>query len=97
MNKEELMVSVITQMLAPKLYTLSGDNPAEMGFPFADSKELFDERMARQFDTVAFWTEQAQEIATAIIDVIYHDGKPPTVTDEIVERSAGYALKWQPV
>jgi len=84
-------------MLAPRLFVLSGDNPSDMGFPFADDEDAFKERMSRQFDPITFWTEKATEIAAAIVDVIYAEGDIPEITDSLIERSAAFAKKWQPV
>jgi hypothetical protein len=96
MNNKQILVEVLAQMIAPRLFVLSGDNPAEMGFPFADDENALEERLARQFNPVSFWTEKATEIAEAIVDVIFTDTIIPEITDAVVARSAAFAKKWQP-
>ena len=96
MTNRELMIRALTQMIAPRLFVLSGDNPEDMGFPFADDEEAFEEWLKRQFDPVTFWTEKASEIAEAVVDVIYPEGDVPEVTDALIERSADFAEKWRP-
>ena len=86
MSERENLVAALTQMIAPRLFILSGDDPKTMGFPFADDKDAFAVRMSRQFDPVTFWTEMAEEISEAIVDVIYGDSKVPFVVDELIER-----------
>lgn len=68
--KREVLVEAITQNIAPRLFKLSGDNPAEMGFPIGDSKEDFEDRLARQFDPVTYWTEKAREIANSLVNIM---------------------------
>lgn len=97
MTDRELLVKALAQMIAPRLFVLSGDEPASMGFPFADDEKSFEERLSRQFDPITFWTEKATEIAEAVVDVIYADGDIPDITDAMVKRSAAFAAKWHPV
>ena len=96
MDNRELLIAAIAQMIAPRLFVLSGDIPDEMGFPFADDETSFNERVERQFSPVAFWTKKATEIATAVVDVLYPSGGEPEATDELISRSAKFAEKWQP-
>jgi hypothetical protein len=96
MNNKQMLIATLTQMIAPRLFVLSGDNPEEMGFPFADDENALKEKVVRQFDPVAFWTEKATEIAEAIVDVIFTDTIIPETTDAMIARSAAFAEKWQP-
>ncbi len=96
MESREFLVSALTQMIAPRLFVLSGDNPAEMGFPFAEDRASLDERLERQFSPVDFWTGKAREIAEGVVDVIYRGSEVPPPCDLLTARSAEYAMKWQP-
>lgn len=97
MEHRDFLVSALSQMIAPRLFVLSGDNPAEMGFPFADDEPAFKERLARQFDPISFWSAKAKEIAEAVVDTIESGGKLDSFdVDAIIKKSADYAQKWQP-
>ncbi len=96
MENREFLVAALTQMIAPRLFVLSGDSPAEMGFPFADDREALDERLERQFNPVDFWTGKAREFAEGVVDVMYRGSEVPPPCDLLTARSAEYAEKWQP-
>jgi hypothetical protein len=97
MEKRELLIGAITQMLAPRLFVLCGDKPEEMGFPIYDTKEEVDDHLARQFDPVTYWTDKAREIAAAIVDTIDHGGTGDEFDgDRLIAKSAEFAAAWQP-
>lgn len=94
---KEYLIRAITQMLAPKLFVLCGDKPEEMGFPIYYTEAEVEDHLARQFDPVSYWTAKAEEIATAIVDVIYAGGEVGELdADLFVAKSAEYAAAWQP-
>jgi hypothetical protein len=74
MMSRGVLIATLTQTIAPRLFSLSGDKPEEMGFPTGNSKEHFEERLARQFDPVTYWTEQARVIATSLVNIIEAGG-----------------------
>ena len=83
MTNEEEIIEVLAQTLAPRLFELSGDNPAEMGFPIEDSKEAFEERLQRQFSPVEYWTKQARALAVIVVDLLHAGGA--SITDLSIE------------
>lgn len=74
MTNRETFVAMLAQTLAPKFFEISGDVPEEMGFPFGDSKEDFDERMERQFNPVDYWTAKATEYAEGLATIFEAGG-----------------------
>ena len=97
MENREFIIRALSQMLAPRLFVLSGDKPSEMGFPFADTEDEVNERIERQFNPINYWSEKAQEIAEAIVDTLEAGGNLSGFDiDKIVRRSAVWAEKWQP-
>ncbi len=63
------VIELLAQTVAPKLYQLFGQNPEDMGFPIYDTKEEVEIHLARQFDPVNYWLDQARSIAETFVSI----------------------------
>lgn len=74
MTNTETLEAAIAQTLAPALFRLCGKDPKEMGFPIYDTPEEVEDHLAQQFDTVAYWTEKATDLAKGLVAAIQAGG-----------------------
>lgn len=81
LSPRDVLIGALTQTIAPRLFSLSGDKPEEMGFPIYDTKEEVEDHLARQFNPVAYWTEKAREIATSLVNIMEAGGINPATFD----------------
>lgn len=69
MDAREMLIELLAQTIAPRLYQLCGQKSEEMGFPIYDTKEEVDDHLERQFNPVGYWLTKAREIADGVIRI----------------------------
>lgn len=95
MAPREMVIELLAQTIAPRLYQLCGTKSEEMGFPIYDTKEEVENHLQQQFDPVAYWLAKAREISETLLTVVEAGGmevKDESAVDVMCKAAAKFRV-----